>query len=187
MDELTDKALTLRRDRAFVWTSRSVALAAGGRWNAAIEAIDESIRLAPDNPHLYVYKGQWMVFTGRPGEALRLVDQAMSLKPNYLGWPMMLACEAHLFLGQADQAIAACERAAPLEPNRTVQLYLAAAYANQGDFSKASAAMQRAMQKMSVRTIAQLRAMRYSEDPEYLKLAEMHLYPGLVKAGMPER
>jgi predicted Zn-dependent protease len=111
----------------------------------------------------------------------------MSLNPNYVGWAMFVACEAHLFLGHADQAIAACERAAPIEPNRTVQLYLAAAYANHGDTGKAAAALQLAMQKVSVRTIAQLRERRWSEDPEFLKLAEMHLYPGLMKAGMPER
>ena len=32
-----------------------------------------------------------------------------------------------------------------------------------------------------------LRAEGYSDDPQYLKLAETYLYPGLLKAGFPER
>ena len=113
--------------------------------------------------------------------------QAMTLDPDYVGWAMMVACQAHLFLGQPDRAIAKCERAAPFEPNRTLQLYLAAAYGNQGDLQKAAAARVLALQKVGVRTIAQLRAMRYSDDHEYLRFAEEYLYPGLVKAGVPLR
>jgi hypothetical protein len=36
-------------------------------------------------------------------------------------------------------------------------------------------------------TIAQLRAKRYSDHPEYQRLAEKYLYEGLRKAGIPER
>jgi tetratricopeptide (TPR) repeat protein len=187
MDELTAKALLLDSNRASVWTSRSVALADGGQWSAALEAIDNAIQREPNNPHLYVYKAQWMVFTGRPAEALRLVEQAIALDPDYVGWAMMVACEAHLFLGQSGQAIAKCERAAPFEPNRTLQLYLAAAYGNHGELQKAAAARQLAIPKMKVRTIAQLPALHYSDDPEYLRLAEEYLYPGLAKAGVPLR
>jgi hypothetical protein len=40
---------------------------------------------------------------------------------------------------------------------------------------------------MKVRTIAQLRALHYSDDPEYFRLADEYLYPGLAKAGVPLR
>ena len=60
---------------------------------------------------------------------------------------MMMACLADLLLGQADQAITTCEKAAPLEPNPLVQVFLAAAYANRGDLEKANAAKARALRR----------------------------------------
>jgi hypothetical protein len=98
-----------------------------------------------------------------------------------------MACEANLLLGQADNAIATCEKAAGLDTDWIVQLLLVAAYANRGDLVKAVAAKERLLQTVPGYTISQLRAKRYSEVPEYLKLAEAHWYSGLRKAGIPEQ
>ena len=128
----------------------------------------------------------WMNMTERPADALLVIDRAMAMAPTYTGWSMMAACWAHLLLGQADKAIVMCERSAPLEPNWLVQLFLAAAYANHGDLEQAVATKERALRMVPGYTIAQLRAKRYSDVPEYVKLAETYWYPGLRKAGIPE-
>ena len=44
------------------------------------------------------------------------------------------------------------------------------------------------MQKIvSGYTIAQLKAKRYSDHPEYQKIAERYWYDGLRRAGLPEQ
>ncbi len=67
-----------------------------------------------------------------------------------------------------------------------IHLFLAAAYANSGDMDKAAAAKAQILRTVPGCTISQLRAKRYSDHPEYVKLAEENYYPGLRKAGLPE-
>ena len=64
---------------------------------------------------------------------------------------------------------------------------MAAAYANYGDLAKASDAKAEVLRTVPGFTIAQLRAKRHSDNPEYLKLAEKYFYEGLRRAGFPER
>lgn len=66
-------------------------------------------------------------------------------------------------------------------------LTLAAAYANHGDMEKAAAAKAEVLRTAPGFTIAKMRAMRRSENPEYLRLVEKYLYEGLRKAGLPEK
>ena len=186
MEALSSRALQLDVSNPQVWRARGQALGVAGRWNAALEAIDQAIRLDPYNPHFPIYKAWMMIMSGRPADALSIIDQAMAMEPIYVGWGMMMACWAHLLLGQVDHAVARCEKAAPLEPNYLVQLLLAAAYADRGDLGRAVAAKERVLRTQPGYTVSQLRAKRYSEDPGYLKLAETYWYPGLLKAGFPE-
>jgi tetratricopeptide (TPR) repeat protein len=128
-----------------------------------------------------------MTMTGRPGEALPLVDRALSLDPESVGWAMRFACEAHLLLGHFDDAVSACEKAAGTNADWFITSYLAASYANRGDLDKAMAARDALLRTVPAYTIAQLRAKHYSDVPEYLRMAEAHWYSGLRKAGIPER
>jgi len=51
---------------------------------------------------------------------------------------------------------------------------------------KATAAKAEFLRTVPGYTISQLRAKRYSDHPEYVKLADKYLYAGLRKAGIPE-
>jgi len=64
---------------------------------------------------------------------------------------------------------------------------LVAAYANQGDLTKANAAKAELLRFVPGFTVAQARAFDEPPHPEYAKLAEKYLYAGLRKAGIPER
>ena len=187
MEEFSSRALKLDATDRWVWRERSLALADGGRWNAAVEAVDQAIKLDPYNADNLAFKGWLMNMTGRPADALSLADRAIALAPSNIWWEMRIACEANLLLGQTDNAIATCEKAAGLGTDWIVQLFLVAAYANHGDLAKAIAAKDRVLQTAPGYTISQLRAKRYSEVPEYLKLAEKYWYAGLGKAGIPEK
>ena len=185
-DRYTARAVQLDPTDPSAWSWRTIALVSLGRWNAALEANATAIKLEPYARDGYLNRADIMNLTGRPGEALALVDRALALRPDD-PWAAATACEAHLLTGQPEQAIALCERASGRINYWVLHLSLAAAYANHGEIAKAAAAKAEALRTVPGLTIAQLRAKRGSDDPEYLKLAEQYWYEGLRKAGVPER
>lgn len=185
-EQWTARAVDLDPTDPLAWDERAEALANLGRWDAALEAIAMATKLDPHEPDYYLQKAWVMSMTGRPAQALAFVDQALGLDPPSIAWPMRIACEAHLLSGEAELAVATCEKAAGLGNYWMNNLFLAAAYANQGDLSKAAVARAQVLRTVPDYTLAQLRAKRYSDNPEYLKLAEKYLYAGLRKAGIPE-
>jgi TolB-like protein len=187
MDESTARAINLDPTDPVAWFYRTVALIFLGRWDAALEASAIVLKLDPDDPSSYVNQAWVMNMMGRPGEALKLMERAFAMNPTDLGYTMRVACEVHLLAGQAEQAIAACEKARGSDTYWWINGSLAAAYANNGDVEKAAAAKGEVLRIAPGYTIAQLRAKRYSDHPEYQRLAEKYLYEGLRKAGIPER
>ncbi|HTL75582.1 MAG TPA: adenylate/guanylate cyclase domain-containing protein [Casimicrobiaceae bacterium] len=186
-DDFSARALKLDSGDPVIWAYRSIALAYLGRWNAALEAIDQAIRLDPFNPRRYVNKAWLMNMTGRPADALALIAKAMVMEPSNPEFPLRMACEAHLLLGEARDAIEACEKASGLDPGDwIVHLFLVAAYENAAETTKAAAARAAVDRIVPGYTIAQLRAKGYSDHPAYLELAEQYWYAGLRKAGIPE-
>jgi len=185
-DELTARAVALDQSDPSAWSWRVVALEYLGRWDAALAANAMETKLEPYEPASYINRAWLMNMTGRPAEALALVDQALALKPDSPADAFGSACEAHLFAGEAEAAIAACEKAASLSTDWINISFLAAAYANHGDTAKAAAAKTKMLKVVPGYTIAQLRAKRYSDHPDYQRLAEKYWYAGLRKAGIPE-
>ena len=111
MDETTGRAIVLEPSDPAAWQMRSYALTYLGRWDAALQASDMRIKLEPDDPDSYVVRAWVMTMTGRPDEAVKLVDRALAMNTPSIGWTLRIACEAHLLAGQAEQAIATCEKA----------------------------------------------------------------------------
>ena len=186
MDEFSSRAMRSDATDPLAWDARASALVAGERWNAALEAEDQAIRLDPYSPLYYSQKAWLMIMIGRPAEAIALVDQALSLNPSNIANPMRMACEALILLNRAQDAITACEKSAGLGDNVGVDLFLVAAYANQGDLTKAAAARERVLKTMPDHTVSQLRAKRLSNVPAYLDLADKYWYSGLRKGGLPD-
>jgi class 3 adenylate cyclase/TolB-like protein/tetratricopeptide (TPR) repeat protein len=186
MDESTGRAIVLDPSDPVAWSMRSFALVYLGRWDAALEASAMRIKLDPNDPDSYVARAWVMNMTGRPGEAVKLAERALAMNTPDIAYALRIACEAHLLAGQAEQAIATCEKATGTSIAWFIHLSLAAAYANNGDMDKATAAKAQILRTVPGYTIAQLRAKRYSDHPEYVKLAEKYWYAGLRKAGIPE-
>ena len=185
-DRYTARAVQLDPTDASAWIWRTEALKSLGRWNAALEASATVLKLAPYQGDGYLRRADLMIFMARPAEALALVDRARELSPDD-PWVAATACEAYLFAGQTEQAIATCEKATGQENFWWIHLVLAAAYAYHGDMAKAAAAKAEVLRINPGLTIAQLRAKHGSDNPEYVKLAEKYWYPGLRKAGLPEK
>ncbi|HYT96654.1 MAG TPA: tetratricopeptide repeat protein, partial [Casimicrobiaceae bacterium] len=159
MDEVTNRAVNLNRGAPDAWSSRSGALMYMGRWDAALEANATAIQLDPDAAWLVAARAWSMSMVGRPDEAVALVAQAIAMDPPGEWWTIRAGCEAHLLLGQYDQAIAACEKAA----GRTgedfdIAYFLAAAYAHTGATAKALEETAKILRGSPGFTIAKLRA-----------------------------
>ena len=80
-------------------------------------------------------------------------------------------------------AVVTCERARGQRQDDLI----VAAYANQGDLAKAAAAKVDVLRVAPGYTVAQLRAKRYSDNPEYQPIADQYWYEGLRKAGFSEQ
>jgi len=137
-------------------------LASLGRWNAALEANEVALRLDPYEGAWYIDHAELMIMTGRPAEALALLYRARTLRPDSATVTAM-ACEAHLLMGQMEQAIAACEKASGRLDYWQIHLTLAAAYANRGEIAKAVAARTEMLRTVPGLTIAQLRGKHDSD------------------------
>ncbi|HEV2040583.1 MAG TPA: adenylate/guanylate cyclase domain-containing protein [Casimicrobiaceae bacterium] len=187
MDDLTSRAVQLNDVLPTTWVYRSMALMYMGQWNASLEASAKAIRLEPDSSGLISNRAALMAYSGRPAEALTLIDQAIALDPPGGYVQMRVACEAHLLLGQYEQAITACEKANGLfREDWIVNLLLVAASAHHGDTAKAAAVKAEVLRRVPGYTIATLKSRGYSVNPDYIRLAEEQWYSGLRKAGFPE-
>ncbi len=184
-DELTARAVRLDDTNPAAWNWRGIALEDLGRWDAALDANALAIKLDPYESRWRMFRANIMVQAARPAEALTVIDQTLALDPPNVGSLMGTACEAYMLIGQMERAITTCEKASALTSAFTIPMILAAAYANQGDMAKATAAKAQALRIVPNLTIASARQL--SNNPEYVKLAESNLYGGLRKAGFPEK
>jgi adenylate cyclase len=185
-DELSSRAVTIDPRYAGAWSERAAALMLRGRWNASLEASQRAIDLDPYGSRVYQARAWLMIMMGRPAEALPFGERALALDPSQ-GWSLRVECEAYLLLGEHAKAITTCERASGLDRDFIHDSFLAAAYANAGDLERARAALQSMLKTVPGYSIAQLKAKRYSDHPEYQKLAERYWYGGLRKAGLTEQ
>jgi adenylate cyclase len=174
VDEFSAREVALDPDGCEAWRDRALALLLLGQWNASHQASERSIALDPFSYARYAHRAFLMNLMGRPAEALALSEKSLSMAPSdYPYLPLRMACMAHLLLGEASKAIAECERASALEPSDWFpHSFLAAAYANAGDIPNAKVALRSVLKVVPGYTVAQLRAKRYSDHPEYQRLAE---------------
>lgn len=188
MDDLSKRALALDRDDPRVWSWRSDALLAKGQWDGAFEAIATALRIDPYNNKLIYDQGLLLLLTGRPEEALPVLDRAIALDPRspYVGYILQLQCSANLNLGRYDAAIAACERGLGLDDDWFKYVLLLGACAQKGDMVKVEAVKRELLKRQPEITIARLKAPRLWANPAYQQQREAHLYAGLRKAGIPE-
>jgi TolB-like protein len=189
MEEFSRRAVVADRSDPRAWLARSEALARQYRWNEALEALDETLRIDPNRFGAYKGRAQFMIWMGRPQDALAELDKVVALDAREAddGETMRLRCRASLALGRYDDAIKLCERSAALLNSWTTYAYLAAAYAHAGKTTQAAAAQAELLKLQPGYTIGRLRALRISNAPEYWQQVESHFIEGLRKAGVPEQ
>jgi tetratricopeptide (TPR) repeat protein len=70
------------REGSVAAISRAIAAANREQASEALAAIDESVRLDPGNPTAWFWRGRFLAEQGRPAEAIRDMEQALSLEPD---------------------------------------------------------------------------------------------------------
>jgi len=187
LDDVTYRAVVANPNDAWAWQARGWALLWQWRWPAALEAMTKASSLNPTSPWPFVDRAWIMVHAGRPDEALLWMDKASAVDPDATGLAILMRCRAYQALGRYDDAIAACEKSVVGEDYWIPHAYLVAAYAQKGETAKAEAEKMILLKQQPGMTIADLKALRLSNEPAYLQQTETHLYAGLRKAGIPER
>jgi class 3 adenylate cyclase/tetratricopeptide (TPR) repeat protein/TolB-like protein len=186
LDEVTRRAVNLKPAHPRVLLARARALALLGHWDSALEAITLVTRLDPNSADALIQRAWLMSNMGRPGEALKLAEQAIALDPADSG-SIEMVCDAHVLLGEYEQAIAACERVRAFSVNERWPYYdLLAAYTQLGDKAKAENALKDVLRVAPDVTISGLKNTD-STNADYLRLAEKHFYSALRRAGIPEQ
>ena len=188
-EEMSARLVAAAGSEARSWNIRADALQRAWRWDAALEANARARSINPIHGGSIGQRADIMNAMGRPGEALVLVDQGLSLQsPNAgtVGYLTGARCRASLALGRYEDAIAACEKESSLADSWWPHAYLVAAYANLGNDAKAQAEKSKLLTQRPAFSIADFRAFRFSDVPAYLQQTETHLLAGLRKAGIKE-
>lgn len=186
-DRLTSRMIGVDNRDDSVWRARSIALQWLGRFDEAMVADARAQSLDPSSTNIILDRAWILIQTGRPADALPLIAQAIDMDPLEQSLPFHFMCKAHLFLGRYGDAIAACERAATENDWWLNQVYLSAAYAQDGDIAKAVRAKDSVLQQQPGYTIERYRRTYAASPPQFLEQVEQHLAPGLRKAGLPDK
>ena len=140
------EALRLAPSQAMAWMYRATIESLLGRTADAYAAGLRALELAPLGPLRYYpccLAGHAALFDGRTQEAVRWLEESMALNPTHSPTVRMLVV-AHHDLGQWDAARRALAVLRRLEPELTVQTYLArsaGALAQRSRFADAMAAV----------------------------------------------
>jgi adenylate cyclase len=182
-------------DRAFDLAARAVSLDAQEtachtalsyiqpwrrRYDEAEFHARKALALNPNRPYALVIIAEFLVYTGRPDEAVVLMNDAMRLDPNHPAWYWSVLGRAHFTARRPADAVAAMKH----RPKLTAfsQAYLAATYAQLGEqaaMEGAAAEVLRLRPDFSVSAFFLAEPYRFASAREYLA-------DSLRKAGLPE-
>ena len=113
------------QETAEEWFNKGNALADLSKYDEAIQAYDEAIRLDPEYAAAWVNKGITLNALGKHNESIQACDEAIRLDPELaLSW-IVKGAALHT-LGKYDEAIQACDEAIRLDPE------FAMAWSNKG-------------------------------------------------------
>jgi len=190
MEESIAKALEAPTATAY-WVQAEI-LAAQGRFDEALVAIDHGVALEPNNPDIHVSKALILNAMGRAGEAEPAARLAMRLNPHYRPKVLRELGRALLHQERYEEAAAAFERVVSREEDNGYDfLSLAAIYGHLGSLEKAKSATQRYNKIFSEwgytpMTVQEAGFWWYGDMFDYDEAYVATLREGLRKAGVPE-
>jgi TolB-like protein/Tfp pilus assembly protein PilF len=189
-DELASRALSIDPNSYHAHQAKARVLLAQRRPEEAIVEAERSLRLNPGFIPAYRNLCVAAMCLGDPDKTIQHADKAMHLSPldPYLAFFHFFKAVGCFMLHRDDHAVESLRRAVannPEFPNAVA--WLAGVLALTGQEAEARDVLERYLliRGTNTRTIAQLRALAYSDNPAYLASRE-RWYEGLRRAGMPE-
>jgi adenylate cyclase len=116
-----------------------------GEHDKSIAMREKALTLNPNGSGSFAGLAWTMFCSGRPEEALELIQQAMRLNPNYPAWWLMILEEAYRLSGRYEEAIESIKEELRRYENYFTRTRLALYYAQTGRDEEARAEIARAL------------------------------------------
>jgi TolB-like protein/Tfp pilus assembly protein PilF len=189
--ELVSHALASDPDSHYAHQAKARILVAQRRPEESLVEAERALTLNPSYIPTYQILCMANVALARPDQVIEHADRAMQLSPPFDPFRYTfyaLKASAQTMLGKYDSAIEYLRQAVANNPDFPRPIaHLAAMLSLTGKTAEARETLRRylALPGTKSKTIAQLKALTWADNPGYLALREK-LYEGLRGAGMPE-
>jgi TolB-like protein/Flp pilus assembly protein TadD len=185
--ELTNAAMALQPDDTWVHWVKGRQLASQQQWRSALTEAEASLAADRNNARAYADAGFYKMHLGRSEDGIADIETALRLSPHenqVPEWQLHL-CYSHDFLGQWEQAIEWCSKAAT---NNVAHGYplaaLAGAYSWAGQDKEAKDVAAQLLDADPNFTVQVLQH-RVSDDPTFNSQMD-RIVEGLRKVGLPD-
>ncbi|QFI72071.1 tetratricopeptide repeat protein [Bradyrhizobium betae] len=181
-----DRGLILNPRSAIAHNGKGRLYAVEGKPIESLREHEMARSVDPNYAVNYHNLGAVELSLGKPQKALEYLEEAILRSPRdpAIGIIQMHMARAYVLLGRWDDAIEAATKAMVSPTDMaTVQLNLAAAYAEKGQLDSARSAL---LQTKELRPGISISALRAANEPAYTELAQKTLFEGLRKAGLTE-
>jgi TolB-like protein len=188
--ELTSRALASNPNSYHAQHAKARLLLAQKHPEQSLVTAELGLALNPSFIPTYQILCMANLVLARPDEVIEYADKAMRLSPldPYVYVFYALKAYGHAMLGDHDRAIEYLRQSVANNPEFPTPIaWLAAMLALVGQETDAREMLKHYLTRSGTktRTIAQLRSLQWSDNPDYVAYRE-RLYEGLRKAGMPE-
>jgi TolB-like protein/class 3 adenylate cyclase/Tfp pilus assembly protein PilF len=190
-EQLAGQALAAAPNLGLAHYAKAQVLRAQSLCKEAIPEYETAIALDPSRVPAYAHVGWCKFLTGSVDEAPPYFEHAIRLNPSGPGiapWYGRMGV-VQLLQSRTDAAVASLEKASGENARLPfVHAYLAAAYALKGQGERAQAELSEAQRlSKAYSSLANVEKSSWFDDPKIRALAEATYFPGLRKAGLPEK
>ena len=124
-------------------------------FEGAIAEVNKGLDLDPNHAEGQMYKAIILGFAGHPEESMEWVEKAIRLNPGAPFWYLFAQGNAQYSMGHYSEAIAACIKAAIINPNFIfAHLLLLACYSNLGEVEESKAELRECLIRMPSLTVS---------------------------------
>jgi TolB-like protein/class 3 adenylate cyclase/Tfp pilus assembly protein PilF len=190
-EQLAGQALAAAPNLGLAHYAKAQVLRAQSLFKEAIPEYETAIALDPSRVPAYAHLAWCKFLTGSVDEALPYFEHAIRLNPSGPGiapWYGRMGV-VQLLESQTDAALASLEKASGENARLPfVHAYLAAAYALKGQGERAQAELAEAQRlSKAYSSVANVEKSSWFDNPKIRASAEATYFPGLRKAGLPEK
>jgi len=121
----------------------------------AITEVNQGLALDPNHAEGHMYRAIILGFAGQPEESMKAVEKSVHLNPGSPFWYLFAQGNAYFSMGRYPEAVAACIKAAIINPNFIfAHLLLLACYSNLGNQEECKAELNVCLERMPNLTIS---------------------------------